>query len=96
MKLNDLQEAKRLDSKTLLERVKTLRGEIADLVLDKNMDKLKDLKAISKKKKDMAKYLTILRQKELLDQFSKVQEAVSEEEKDEKKTKKSDKEEVKS
>ena len=74
MKRNDLAEAKRLDQKSILEKVKILRKEITDLILDKNMNKLKDLKAINKKKKDIAQLLTILRQKELLEQLESREE----------------------
>ena len=74
MKRNDLAEAKRLDQKSILEKVKILSKEITDLILDKNMNKLKDLKAINKKKKDIAQLLTILRQKELLEQLESREE----------------------
>ncbi len=67
MKRNDLTDTKTLDVKALKDKAKSLRGEIADLVLDKNMNSLKDLKSISKKRKDLAQTLTILRQKQLLE-----------------------------
>lgn len=66
MKKNDLVVIKGLDIKELGVKAKNIRQELADLVLDKNMKKLKDLKAISKKKKDLAQVLTIVRQKQLL------------------------------
>lgn len=66
MKRNDFLEIKHLDEKTLLGKVVALRGEIDELVLDKNMSKLKDFKAISKKKKDIAQILTVVKQKQLL------------------------------
>ncbi|EKD91516.1 MAG: hypothetical protein ACD_30C00002G0013 [uncultured bacterium] len=87
MKRNQLNETKQLDKTALLELVKKTRNEIADLVLDKNMSKLKDLKSISKKRKDLAQMLTVLRQKELLEvleqkvskdeKVSKVEEGVA-------------------
>ena len=87
MKRNQLNETKQLDKTALLELVKKTRIEIADLVLDKNMSKLKDLKSISKKRKDLAQMLTVLRQKELLEvleqkvskdeKVSKVEEGVA-------------------
>lgn len=46
--------------------IKQLKGELADLIMDKNMKKLKDLKAILKKKKAIARELTKLRQAKLL------------------------------
>jgi len=42
---------------------------VAILVIDKNTNKLKDKKAIFKKRKDLAKVLTVLRQKELLNEL---------------------------
>lgn len=66
MKKGELTQIKGLDIKELNQKAKTLRKEIADLVLDKNMKKLKDLKIITKKRKDMARILTIVSQKELL------------------------------
>lgn len=67
MKTQEFAEVKKLDIKTLLERVKALRVEIIQGVMDKNMNKLKDLKTISKKKKNLAQVLTVLRQKQLLE-----------------------------
>lgn len=69
MKRNQLNEAKQLDRVALLELVKKTRLEIADLTMDKNMSKLKDLKSISKKRKDLAQVMTVLRQKELLEEL---------------------------
>jgi len=43
-----------------------LKKDVANLVMDKNMKKLKDLKMISKKKKEIAQLLTLIKQKELL------------------------------
>ncbi len=66
MKKNDFAQIKGLDIKELREKLKAIKIEIADLTLDKNMNKLKDLKMISKKRKDLAQVATIIRQKELL------------------------------
>lgn len=66
MKKNELVIIKGLTLKELKVKVKTLKKEIADLTLDKNMKKPKDLKSISKKRKELAQVLTIVRQKELL------------------------------
>ena len=66
MKKNELTQIKGLDNKELKEKAKSLKKEMADLTLDKNMKKLKDLKTIGKKRKDLAQILTVLRQKELL------------------------------
>lgn len=66
MKRNELVQIKDLDIKELIEKVKSFRKDLADLVLDKNSSKLKDVKVISKKRKDLAQILTVIRQKQLL------------------------------
>lgn len=66
MKRNELTQIKLLDLKELREKTKMIRQELANLLLDKNMKKLKDLKSISKKRKDIAQVLTVIQQKELL------------------------------
>ena len=69
MKRQQLIQIKGLDLKELKEKAKALKSEIADLVMDKNMKKLKDLKIIRKKRKDLAQVLTVARQKEMLQQL---------------------------
>lgn len=66
MKKKDLAQIKELDQKGLSVKAKSIREEIANLTMDKNMKKLKDVKSLSKKRKDLAQVLTILRQKEML------------------------------
>ncbi len=66
MKKNDFAQIKGLEIKELKEKVKVILKEVADLTLDKNMKKLKDLKTVSKKRKDLAQILTVIKQKELL------------------------------
>lgn len=66
MKKNDLTQVKSLDLKELILKSKTIRDEIAGLVIDLNMKKLKDLKSVSKKRIDLAQVLTVIRQKQLL------------------------------
>lgn len=66
MKKNNLTEIKILEGVTLLAKIKKAKAELADLVLEKNMKKLKDLKSVFKKRKEIALMLTIFRQKELL------------------------------
>lgn len=70
MKRSELTEIKSLSTPELVKKVTTLRGEMVDLTLDKNMGKLKDNKAVFKKRKDLAKILTVLRQKEMIEQLS--------------------------
>ncbi|EKD85508.1 MAG: hypothetical protein ACD_38C00010G0005 [uncultured bacterium] len=72
MKKNDFVQIKGMDLKELAGKDKDLKKEIADLTLDKNMKKLKDLKIIAKKKKDRAQVLTVIKQKELLKQLESI------------------------
>lgn len=85
MKLKDFKnEIKVLDIAALAARAKAVQIDINDLVLDKNMNKLKDLKSISKKKKELARVLTVLNQKEMIASLEpvKVEEKVEKTEKD--------------
>ena len=66
MKKNELSQLKGLSSTDLVGKAKSLKKEIAEAVFDKNMKKLKDVKTIFKKRKDLARVLTILRQKQLI------------------------------
>lgn len=78
MKKNDFIQIKGLDITNLKDKAKALRSEIEKLTMDKNMKKLKDIKQVTKLKKDLAQVLTVLRQKELLSQLeSKVKEGGS-------------------
>lgn len=69
MKKNDLAEVKKMDIKQIKEKVKKTRTEIAGLVIDKNMGKLANLKAVKSKRRDLAQTLTVLKQKELLEKM---------------------------
>ena len=69
MKTSELTQIKGLTLKELKVKLKSITGEIANLVLDKNMKKVKDVKIISKKRKDLAQILTIMRQKQLLSEL---------------------------
>ena len=67
MKLKDFKnEIKVLDIPALVARSKALKIEINDLVMDKNINKLKDLKSIDKKRKHLARVLTTLNQKQMI------------------------------
>lgn len=68
MKLKDMKnEIKVLDITALLNRAKALKLEINDLVLDKNLNTIKDLKSVSKKKKELARVLTVMNQKRMIE-----------------------------
>ena len=67
----DISTVKNMDIKSVLATVKVLQGEIGDLMIDKNMSKLKDLKSVGKKRKDLARTLTVLTQKRMLEKLEK-------------------------
>ncbi len=69
MKKNDFAEVKKLDIKTLQQRVKKLREEIMDLSFDKKTGKLKNSKSIKIKRRDLAQILTVTSQKELISEL---------------------------
>lgn len=83
MKKNEFIQIKGLDISELMLKAKTLKSEMADLVFQKNMKKLKDLKVISKKKKELAKILSVVRQKELLMQLESRKKTIAKEKKGE-------------
>lgn len=66
MKRKDFTEIKVLDIKSLQAKAEELKKEISQLILDRNMNKLKDKKMILKRKKDVAQIFTVLKQKQLL------------------------------
>lgn len=69
MKKNELKSLKGLSSGEIALRAKSLKKEIAEAIFDKNMKKLKDTKTIFKKRKDLARVLTILGQKQLIEEL---------------------------
>ena len=69
MKRTEFNELKNLDLPVLTKKVLQAKGELADLILDKNMKKLKDVKQVGKKRKDIAQMMTVIRQKQLLNQL---------------------------
>lgn len=71
MKRKELTEIRLLTTEEIIKKVKTFEQELEQLVLDKNRRLLKNIKLISKRKKEIAQILTILRQKELLKKLEK-------------------------
>lgn len=71
MKKNELKEIRALETDGIKAKVSKAKEELISLVMDKNMKKLKDVKAVFKKRKDIAQMLTILRQKQLLEKLRK-------------------------
>lgn len=76
MKKNDLVQVKALNLKELSSKAKAIKDEIANLVLDKNIKKLKDLKTILKKRKDLAQILTVIKEKELLAELEELRKEI--------------------
>lgn len=66
MKRDELKQVAALTIAELKVKASALKKEIATLTMDKNMKKLKDIKEVAKKKKELAQVLTFARQKELL------------------------------
>lgn len=69
MRKRNLDEFKQMDIKALVEKSKELKKEIANLVMDKNLNALKDLKSIFKKRKELARVLTIMNLKKELEKL---------------------------
>lgn len=69
MKKNDFVIIKGLGIAELIVKVSGIKDELSNLIFDKNMKKLKDLKVCSKKKKECAQILTLIKQKQLLEEL---------------------------
>lgn len=69
MKRAEFNQLKSLDLEKLFLQVKNLKENLSKLMIDKNSQKLKDKREFFKKRKDLAKVLTVLRQKELLNEL---------------------------
>jgi ribosomal protein L29 len=71
MKKNDFAEIKKMDLAALTGKVKKIKEEIKGLVIDKNMNKMPNLKTIKFKRQELAKTLTVMQQKQLLEKLEK-------------------------
>ncbi|MBI2021573.1 50S ribosomal protein L29 [Candidatus Daviesbacteria bacterium] len=83
MRSKDLTQVKTLSIVDLIAKAKGLKTEINNLIMDKNMSKVKDIKVVSKKRKDLAQVLTVLRQKQLLEELTVKSQQTTEEIKEE-------------
>lgn len=79
MKKNDFAEIKKMEVKVLSSKALKIKEEIANLVIDKNMNKMPNLKSIKFKRNELAKILTVLQQKQLMESLEKQTIKVSEE-----------------
>jgi ribosomal protein L29 len=71
LKKTEIAEIKKIEIKSLKEKAKKMQEEVLGLILDKNMGKLSNLKSVKNKKDDLARVLTIIRQKETLENLEK-------------------------
>lgn len=66
MRKTDLAEIKKMDVGTLTERAKKEKAEIGKLLMEKNTNKMTNLKTLINKRKDLAQVLTVKSQKQLI------------------------------
>lgn len=71
MKKQQLNDLKNKSIKDLKAQVKNMKKEIANLTLDLKLGKLKNLRAISTKKRDIAQTLTLVSQKLIVEKAAK-------------------------
>lgn len=67
MKKSDLEALRKMERSGLLKKAAELKAQISDMVMDKHMGKLADKKAILKKRHERAAVLTVLTQKQMLE-----------------------------
>lgn len=67
MKRREFLEIKKMNIGEILEKARALKSEIAGLHLDKGMGKLSNLKVIKNKRQALARMLTVVRQKQILE-----------------------------
>ncbi|OGE15022.1 50S ribosomal protein L29 [Candidatus Daviesbacteria bacterium RIFCSPHIGHO2_12_FULL_37_11] len=73
MKKTDLKGIKNMEIKDLVKKIKESKVDMAGLFIarEQGVKGSKDIKGIYKKRKDIAQMMTILRQKELVEELSK-------------------------
>ncbi len=79
MKKTEFVEIKKMDIPALKEKAKKIKEEIAGLIIDKNMNKMPNLKLIKSKRNELAKTLTVWQQKRLLQELEQQEEKNEEE-----------------
>ncbi len=70
----DINTIKAMDIKSIMASANQMRSEIADLMVEKNLKKLKDLKSIDKKRKNLARTLTVLNMKKAIQKLEEKEE----------------------
>ena len=71
MKRKEIQKLHQLSLGELQVRLVEARKELVDLRMSTGREKTKDVKAIGKKRDEMARIMTILKEKEFLEGFEK-------------------------
>ncbi|MDO8638104.1 MAG: 50S ribosomal protein L29 [Candidatus Daviesbacteria bacterium] len=71
MKKTEFSEIKKMEIKPLLVKVKSAQKEILGFILDKSTGKMTNLKIIKNKRKDLAQMMTVLKQKQMLQELEK-------------------------
>lgn len=74
MKKTAFTEIKKMDIKPLLEKVQSAQKEILGLILDKSTGKVANVKVTKNKRKDLSQMMTVLRQKQMLQELEKTHE----------------------
>lgn len=64
-----LAEMKTMDEKALVSKIVSLKADLASMMIDKNINKLTDVKAPVKLKRQVAQLATVLRQKQLIKEY---------------------------
>lgn len=76
MKKTEFAEIKKMDTKALSGKIKKIKEEISDLIIDKNMNKMTNLKSIKTKRNELAKTLTVLKQIQLMESLEEKTNAI--------------------
>lgn len=71
MKKTEFAEIKKMEIKPLILKIKSIQKEILGLILDKSTAKRTNLKVIKNKRRDLAQMMTVLRQKQMLEELEK-------------------------
>lgn len=76
MKRKDVEKLHQLSVQELREKLVQTRKELIDLRMSEGREKTKDVKIIGKKRDDLARIMTILKEKEFLEEAKEEDEKV--------------------
>lgn len=74
MKKTEFAEIKKMEIQPLLGKIKNAQKEILGFILDKSTNKITNLKVIKNKRRDLAQMMTVLRQKQILQELEEKHE----------------------